>query len=97
MKIDRVESVSRAIEALRKSGRRVFAAALDEKATRLGETEFKDGDCVVIGNEGHGLSSETIASCDASVYIPMAEGVESLNAAVAASVLMWEFFGSCRS
>ena len=97
MKIDRVESVSRAIEALRESGRRVFAAALDEKATRLGETEFKDGDCVVIGNEGHGLSSETIASCDASVYIPMAEGVESLNAAVAASVLMWEFFGSCRS
>lgn len=96
MKIDRVESVSCAIEALRKSGRRVFAAALDEKATRLGETEFKEGDCVVIGNEGHGLSVETIKACDASVYIPMAEGVESLNAAVAASVLMWEFFGSCR-
>ena len=94
MRVDRVESVSAAIGALRRQKRRVFAAALDEGARRLGETLFERGDCVVIGNEGHGLSSETIRACDASVYIPMAEGVESLNAAVAASVLMWEFFGS---
>lgn len=94
MRIDRVGSVPDAIAALRKSQRRVFAAALDERAERLGKTEFIEGDCVVIGNEGHGLSSETVAACDSSVYIPMAEGVESLNAAVAASVLMWEFFGS---
>lgn len=94
MRIDRVESVSDATIALRKVGRRVFAAALDERAQRLGETVFEHGDCVVIGNEGHGLSNETVSSCDASVYIPMAQGVESLNAAVAASVLMWEFFGS---
>lgn len=94
MRIDRVGSVPDTIAALRKSQRRVFAAALDERAERLGKTEFIEGDCVVIGNEGHGLSSETVAACDSSVYIPMAEGVESLNAAVAASVLMWEFFGS---
>ena len=95
-RVDRVESVSVAIGALRRQGRRVFAAALDVGASRLGETRFERGDCVVIGNEGHGLSCETVRACDASVYIPMAEGVESLNAAVAASVLMWEFFGSHR-
>lgn len=94
MRIDRVSSVTGAVCALRGAGRRVFAAALDERAQRLGEAKFAAGDCVVIGNEGHGLSGETVSACDASVYIPMASGVESLNAAVAASVLMWEFFGS---
>ena len=94
MRIDRTDSVPETVNALRRDGRRVFAAALDERAERLGEAEFVRGDCVVIGNEGHGLSRETLDACNASVYIPMAEGVESLNAAVAASVLMWEFFGS---
>ena len=94
LKIDRVDSISTAIGAVRRSGRRVFAAALDGNAVRLGESCFRAGDCVVIGNEGHGLSEKTISACDASVYIPMAQGVESLNAAVAASVIMWEFFGS---
>ena len=96
LNIDRIDSVSAAISFLRESGRRVYAAALDEKAERLGETRFSLRDCVVIGNEGHGLSEETVKACDASVYIPMSDGVESLNAAVAASVLMWEFFGSSR-
>ena len=95
--IDRVDSVSGAVAGLRASGRRVYAAALDDRAQRLGEKRFSPLDCVVIGNEGHGLSSETIAACDCSVYIPMSDGVESLNAAVAASVLMWEFFGSLQN
>ncbi len=92
-RIDRVSSIPETVLKLRGSGRRVFAAALDDRAMRLGETRFEPSDCVVIGNEGHGLSNETISACDASVYIPMAERVESLNAAVAASVIMWEFFG----
>ena len=94
MRIDRVESVSDAVRSIRSKGRRVFAAALDDRAVRLGRERFLPGDCVVIGNEGHGLSRDVLEACDASVYIPMSDGVESLNAAVAASVLMWEFFGS---
>ncbi len=94
LSIDRVDSVSEAVTRLRECGRRVYAAALDERAERLGMTRFSSLDCVVIGNEGHGLSKETINACDSSVYIPMSDGVESLNAAVAAAVLMWEFFGS---
>lgn len=94
MRIDRVESVSDAVRSIRSKGRRVFAAALDDRAVRLGRERFLPGDCVVIGNEGHGLSRDVLEACDSSVYIPMSDGVESLNAAVAASVLMWEFFGS---
>ena len=44
----------------------------------------------VVGNEGHGVSEKVAAACDGSVIIPMTEGIESLNAAVAASLLMWE-------
>ena len=45
---------------------------------------------IAIGSEGAGLSDEIQNLCDATIYIPMRPGVESLNAAVAGSVLMWE-------
>ncbi|MBE6633054.1 MAG: RNA methyltransferase [Ruminococcaceae bacterium] len=90
-RIDRVSDLSAAIRALRASGRRVFAAALDEEAWRLGDFARRGGDCVVIGNEGHGLSAEVLEACDRAVYIPMSGRAESFNAAVAASILMWEF------
>ena len=96
MKIDKVDSLVDAISILRDSGRRVFAAALDETALSLSEAELVRGDCIVIGNEGHGLSESVINASDRSIYIPMCREVESLNAAVAASVLLWEFFGKTR-
>lgn len=90
-RIDRVTDLAATVEELRKSGRRVFAAALDERALALGTFEILAGDAVVIGNEGHGLSEAVIAACSNSVIIPMSERAESFNAAVAASILMWEF------
>ena len=90
-RIDRVEDLAATIKVLRESGRRVFAAALDERALSLGDFEILAGDAVVIGNEGHGLSQEVIDACGNSVIIPMSERAESFNAAVAASILMWEF------
>ena len=79
-----------AIGLLRASGRRVFAAALREDAHALGELELLRGDCFVIGNEGHGLSESVISACDACAIIPMTEGSESLNAAAAAAICIWE-------
>lgn len=90
-RIDRVGDLCGVIGQLRKSGRRVFAAALDGQAKRLGEFDTETGDCVVIGNEGHGLSEAVLNAADCRVFIPMSGRAESLNAAVAASVLMWEF------
>ena len=90
-RIDRVTDLATTIREMCESGRRVFAAALDERALSLGEFEIRAGDTVVIGNEGHGLSKEVIAACTGSVIIPMSERAESFNAAVAASILMWEF------
>jgi TrmH family RNA methyltransferase len=93
VRIDRVDDLPLAVEKLRGYGRRVFAAALDRDSVKLGELEMKSGDCVVIGNEGHGLTNETVSACNGTVFIPMSDGVESLNAATAAAVLVWEFFG----
>ena len=93
MRIDRVDSILEAIKCLQADGRRVFAAALDDRAQRLGQASIHPSDCILIGNEGHGLTSEAIQACDSTLYIPMQSEVESLNAAVAASVLLWEFFG----
>jgi len=49
------------------------------------------GAAVWIGNEGNGLDANTVAAADAVVRIPMADGVESLNAAVAGGILLWHF------
>ena len=46
--------------------------------------------CPVVGNEGHGLDKDFIAECSSSVKIPINENSESLNAATAAAILMWE-------
>ena len=95
MPITRVEDLAGTVQALRASGRKVYAAALDDTAIRLGSEEFsrdREGHPVgaVIGNEGHGLSESVIAACDRSVYIPMEADTESLNAGVAAALIMWE-------
>ena len=49
------------------------------------------GRCAIaIGSEGKGLSREMLAACDQTALIPMSEHCESLNAAAAATVLLWE-------
>ena len=50
-------------------------------------------EAVVIGSEGRGLTEEVLTLCDRTVRIPMAERCESLNAAIAATVLLWEMSG----
>jgi len=45
---------------------------------------------IIIGNEGSGISEELRSVCDGTVTIPMARGTESLNAAAAAAVILWE-------
>lgn len=78
------------IAELRQSGRRVYAAALRDSAENVDKLALRHGDCFVIGNEGHGLSDATIAACTGTAKIPMREGNESLNAAAAAAICIWE-------
>lgn len=79
-----------AVVALREQGRHVYATALHREARMIGDWTIKAGDCFVIGNEGHGLSQPVIEACDACAVIPMRERSESLNAAAAAAICIWE-------
>ncbi len=70
-------------------GFEIYAAMLDKNAVRLGEAAFPEKTAVVIGNEGAGVSREVAGICDRKLYIPIS-GAESLNAAIAAAIIMWE-------
>lgn len=75
---------------LRGEGFRLLASVPDSAALPVTEVDFSQGPCAVfIGNEGNGLSQETISQCQ-RVTIPMAGRAESLNASAAATILLWE-------
>ena len=89
----RISSVDRLdlfVREARKSGRRVFAAELSDGAVEISQLALRSDDVFIIGNEGHGIPVEISSLCDRSAYIPISNKTESLNAAVAAAVLMWE-------
>lgn len=67
----------------------VWGAALREDALDVREAGLRRS-IALIGSEGRGLSAGALAVCDRTVRIPMGERCESLNAAAAAAVLLWE-------
>jgi RNA methyltransferase, TrmH family len=58
---------------------------------RLAEVELGEGTVFVLGAEREGLPDEVVASCDAVASIPLAEGAESLNVAVAGGIALYEW------
>ena len=67
----------------------LYGAALAENAADIRELP-KTGLAVAVGNEGGGLTPELLALCEGTAIIPMRPQTESLNAGVAAAVIMWE-------
>jgi RNA methyltransferase, TrmH family len=80
------------VEGLKARGVRLIAAVGSDGAdvTAAREMDFTAACAVMIGNEGSGLAAEWIEMCDARVTIPCPGPVESLNAAVAGSLLLYE-------
>ena len=64
-----------------------------ENSKELGSEKINLPVAVLIGNEGNGLSADTIAASTHKVKIPMSDKIESLNAAVSAGGMMWELKG----
>ncbi len=89
----RIPVISREMEVaigeLRDMGACVYAATLSDDAVSLCDKEIPFS-AVVIGNEGSGVRREVQELCDGSVIIPMRGGAESLNAAIAAGILMYK-------
>ena len=67
----------------------LFASVVDKGAELLTDIKFKNGDIIIIGNEGNGLEHEVIESCEHVVMIPMPGKAESLNAASAAAIMIY--------
>lgn len=74
---------------LRKRGIRIVATT-SHKGTALPQADLTGGVAVLIGNEGAGISRELLAKADERVMIPHSSQVESLNAGIAASIILYE-------
>ena len=74
---------------LTKSGLPLYGAALRSDTVDVRRADFSHC-AVAVGSEGKGLSADALAACDLTVRIPMSGHCESLNAAAAAAVLLWE-------
>lgn len=84
-----VTGLGETLQIIKASGIRLYAAHL-KGAKDYDQENYIQGSGFLIGNEAAGLTAETAAYADHLIKIPMAGQVESLNAAVAASVLMFE-------
>ena len=84
-----VDDLKETIHTLKEQNIKSYAAHLDGKNT-YDKEDYRQGTAFLIGNEGNGLREEIAQCADTWIRIPMCGQVESLNAAVAATVLMFE-------
>ncbi|MGH4139414.1 TrmH family RNA methyltransferase [Clostridium sp.] len=77
------------VQKLRNTGFKLVASSLDTE-NNFYDVDLKEKVIISVGNEGNGISEEVYALCDLKIKIPMPGGAESLNAAVAASIMMYE-------
>lgn len=83
------------IERMHRAGRKIYATALRDTSVPLGTVAIGDAS-LVIGSEGNGVSEMLLSAADGHVILPMKGITESLNAAIAASIVMWEMSKVCQ-
>ena len=84
-----LESPAQAIELLKKYDKKIVSTCFDTENNYY-DIELKKNIGLVIGNEGNGICRELVEDSDIRIKIPMTGTVESLNAAVAAGIIMFE-------
>ena len=92
--VAQITNLARAIEALKKHGYWVYAAAAD--GDRADTIDFSGKVALVLGNEGKGVRRNVLDHCDRTVSIPMFGHVDSFNVASAAAVLCYEIVRQTR-
>lgn len=90
--VARVTNLAQTIKTLKERGMWVFGTAMDGQDYR--KWDAKGSTALVIGNEGKGISPGVAKLMDATIAIPMVGHVQSLNASVAAGILMYQAFAS---
>lgn len=90
MNIVQSDNLPQTLKELAENGMAVLAGVPDASAQKLTEVDMSGGVVAVIGNEGNGITPETCSVATSLVTIPMKGRAESLNAAAAASIIIWE-------
>ncbi len=90
LRICQVVNLAETLKILQKKGFWVFGSVADRTAASIYATDFSVPLCLVIGGEGKGIRPLVRKQCDQLVTIPMAGDFDSLNASVAAAVIMFE-------
>ena len=90
--VARVTNLNRTIEELQK--RNIWVYALTMNGNDYESVSFSGGTAIVIGAEGEGISKLTEEKCDLAVSLPMKGHLDSLNASVAAGVIMYKIMSS---
>ena len=88
VKVARVTNLCRTLEMLQKENVWAYAVTMNGKDYR--KADFRGGVALVIGAEEDGISRLVLEKCDDSVSLPMAGRIESLNASVAAGIIMYQ-------
>lgn len=88
MRICRVTNLVQAINKLKKNGFWIVGTSMDGEDYR--NIDYSGKTCLVVGNEGHGMSRLVRESCDFTATIPMYGKVNSLNASVACGIMIYE-------
>ena len=80
------------LSTLKELGFTTTAMALTDNSISIGDPRLMEEEklAIILGTEGDGLATSTIASCDYTVRIPMSHGVDSLNVAAASAIAFWE-------
>lgn len=83
---------SEGLRLLKSLGFRTAAMALNDRSISIDDPQLMTEQklAILLGTEGDGLASGTIAECDYTVRIPMSHGVDSLNVAAASAVAFWQ-------
>lgn len=94
VKVARVTNITRLLDELKEMNIWTYAVTMNGK--NYEKMDFSGGTALVIGAEGEGISRLTEEHCDCAVSLPMSGHIDSLNASVAAGVMMYRVY-SCRN
>lgn len=78
------------LDAFKLNNIATYPAVISKDALSLEKCDFSDGGAVIIGNEGNGIPENIVKKCDIPVTIKMKGNINSMNAGMAAGIILWE-------
>lgn len=88
--VSKTEDYPETVKRFNEMGYTTYASDLNRSSSDIRSVHEEDKILLIIGNEGHGIPGDVLDVCSGSIYLPMSNGVESLNANAAAAIMMWE-------